>query len=204
MTPPNDKPSGGFLKRLYARLRRPSTKYSLGGLLLVGLIAGIVLWGGLHTAIAYTNTEKFCISCHEMYDNVYLEYQETIHYTNRTGVRAVCSDCHVPKDWGPMMVRKVMASRELWGKLVGSIDTPEKFEAKRLLLARREWSRMLANDSLECRNCHGFESMDKEKQATRATRSHQRAVDEGMTCIQCHQGIAHKLAEDMTDDDYLD
>lgn len=203
MANPNAPPCGNSLRRLYAQLRRPSTRYSLGALLLVGVIAGIVLWGGLHTAVAYTNTETFCISCHEMHDNVYLEYQETVHYTNRTGVRAVCSDCHVPKDWAPMMVRKVKATRELWGKLVGSVDTPEKFEAKRLVLARREWTRMMANDSLECRNCHGFESMDKEKQKTRATRQHQRAVQEGMTCIQCHQGVAHQLPDNMSDADYL-
>jgi cytochrome c-type protein NapC len=194
----------GRIRRLIALLRRPSAQFSLASLLLLGFVAGILFWGGLHTSLAYTNTEQFCISCHEMRDNVYVEYQKTIHYSNRTGVRAVCSDCHVPKEWGPMMIRKVQASRELWGKLVGSIDTAEKFQARRLDLARREWQRMLANQSLECRNCHDFASMEKQKQAPRATRQHLRAVEKGMTCIQCHQGIAHSLPDDMTDEDYLD
>ena len=122
--------SGG----LWARLRRPSGK-SLGGLLAVGFVVGVLFWGGFNTALEATNTEKFCISCHEMYDNVYMEYKETIHYNNRTGVRATCPDCHVPKDWTHKMIRKVQASKELWGKMVGTIDTREKFEAKRLLLA---------------------------------------------------------------------
>jgi cytochrome c-type protein NapC len=128
---------------LWKRLRSPSAKYSLGTLLVVGFAVGILFWGGFNTALEYTNREAFCIGCHEMYDNVYVEYQETIHYNNRTGVRATCADCHVPREWGPKMVRKVQASRELWGKFTGSIDTREKFEAKRLSLARREWERML-------------------------------------------------------------
>src|SRR3990167_3540163 len=105
-------------------------------------IAGIVFWGGFNWALEATNKESFCISCHEMEENVFKEYQNTIHYTNRTGVRATCPDCHVPKEWGPKMIRKIQASRELYGKVTCSIDTREKFEAKRLHLAKREWARM--------------------------------------------------------------
>lgn len=194
-------PNPGRLARLWRALRSPSVRYSLLGLLTAGFLAGIVFWGGSHTVLAWTNTEKFCISCHEMRDNVYEEYKETIHYTNRTGVRAVCSDCHVPKAWGPMMVRKVAATRELYGKAVGSIDTREKFEAKRLQLAEREWKRMRANDSLECRNCHSLASMDPEKQKQRAKRSHTLALESGETCIDCHQGIAHHKPNGMTEEE---
>lgn len=83
-----------------------------------------------------TNTEPFCVSCHEMEHNVFKEYQHTVHYTNRSGVRATCSDCHVPKEWGPKIVRKIRASDDLWHKVVGSVDTPEKLQAKRVELAR--------------------------------------------------------------------
>ena len=185
---------------LWARLRRPSGK-SLGGLLAVGFVVGILFWGGFNTAMEATNTEKFCISCHEMYDNVYMEYKETIHYNNRTGVRATCPDCHVPKDWTHKMIRKVQASKELWGKMVGTIDTSEKFEAKRLQLARNEWKRMKAADSRECRNCHSFESMNPEAQKQRARKQHEMAKEDNMTCIDCHKGIAHHKPEGMTDAD---
>lgn len=185
---------------LWARLRRPSGK-SLGGLLAVGFVVGVLFWGGFNTVLEATNTEKFCISCHEMYDNVYQEYKETIHYNNRTGVRATCPDCHVPKDWTHKMIRKVQASKELWGKLVGTIDTREKFEAKRLELARNEWKRMKASDSRECRNCHSFESMNKESQKQRARKQHEMALEDNMTCIDCHKGIAHHKPEGMTEED---
>ena len=189
--------SGGLM----ARLRRPSAKYSLGGLLSIGILLGVLFWGGFNTAMEATNTETFCISCHEMKDNVYMEYKETIHYNNRTGVRATCPDCHVPKDWTHKMIRKVQASREVWGKLTGTIDTREKFEAKRLKLARSEWARMKASDSRECRNCHSFESMNSEVQKQRARKQHEMAIEDNMTCIDCHKGIAHHKPEGMTEED---
>ena len=51
-----------------------------------------------NTALELTNTEKFCTGCHEMRDNVFAELKTTIHYTNRSGVRASCPDCHVPHE----------------------------------------------------------------------------------------------------------
>ena len=123
------------------------------------IILGIILWGGFNTAMEMTNREEFCISCHEMKDNVYEEYKKTIHYANRSGVRATCPDCHVPKEWLYKIRRKIQASNEVFHKILGTIDTPEKFNAKRLQLATNEWKRMKANNSRECRNCHDFESM---------------------------------------------
>jgi len=188
---------GSFLQAL----RHPSAKYSLLTLLVAGFFGGVIFWGGFNTVVEATNTEAFCIGCHEMRDNVYEEYKKTIHYSNRTGVRAVCSDCHVPKEWGPKMLRKIQASRELYGKVTGSIDTREKFEAKRLHLAEREWKRMKANNSLECRNCHSLASMDSEKQQQRARKQHELALKDGDACIDCHKGIAHTKPQGMKEDD---
>ena len=192
---------GGALARLWRWLRRPSSTITVLTLVAVGFASGVVFWGGFNTVVEATNTEQFCISCHEMRDNVYAEYKETIHYTNRTGVRAVCADCHVPKDWTHKMIRKVQASRELYGKVMGTIDTKEKFEAKRLQLARNEWARMKAADSRECRNCHGFESMNTEVQKPRAKKAHELGQRDNQTCIDCHKGIAHTKPQGMTEAD---
>ncbi|MEN9373941.1 MAG: hypothetical protein RIR79_1493 [Pseudomonadota bacterium] len=159
----------------------------------VAFILGILFWGGFNTAMEWTNREEFCISCHEMKDNVYAEYRNTVHYQNRTGVRATCPDCHVPKEWGPKMIRKIQASNEVLHKILGSIDTPEKFNAKRGELAQHEWDRMKSNNSQECRNCHNFQYMDYSVQNTRSAARHQQAVNDGKTCIDCHKGIAHTL-----------
>lgn len=193
MNAPNEQgsvnePRGTGKRGLWARL-----KPFVLGLGAVGFVAGIVFWGGFNWAMEMTNTETFCISCHEMRENVYEEYRNTIHYANRTGVRATCPDCHVPKEWTYKVVRKIRASNELWHKMLGTIDTPEKFDAKRLQLAKHEWDRMKRTDSRECRNCHDFDSFDYGEQGRRAANMHQQGVAEGKTCIDCHKGIAHAL-----------
>lgn len=191
----------GLIGRCWSALKQPSAKYSLLTLLVVGFFSGIVFWGGFNTAMEATNTLEFCVSCHEMRDTVYQEYKKTIHYSNRTGVRAICSDCHVPRDWVHKMARKIQASKELYGKVMGTIDTPEKFEAKRLELAENEWRRMKASDSRECRNCHGFEGMNAEVQKPRARKQHELAQRDKETCIDCHKGIAHQKPKGMKEED---
>ena len=186
---------------LVAMLTRPSAKYSLLALLVAGFFSGIFFWGGFNTGMEATNTLEFCIGCHEMRDNVYVEYKKTIHYSNRTGVRAVCSDCHVPKDWTHKMIRKIQASKEVWGKITGVIDTPEKFAEHRLKMAESEWARMKASDSRECRNCHSFDAMDVEKQKLRGSKMHKIGIADKKTCIDCHKGIAHKKPKGMKEDE---
>ncbi|MDM8566298.1 NapC/NirT family cytochrome c [Candidatus Halobeggiatoa sp. HSG11] len=176
------------------------TRSLSNSMLIIGILLGILFWISFELTLEYTNTESFCISCHEMEENVYQEYQDTIHYTNRTGVRATCPDCHVPKDWGYKIIRKIKASNELLHKVLGSIDTPEKFEAKRLYLAEHVWESMKATDSRECRNCHDYESMDYTKQGQRAFKQHTKGFDKGKTCIDCHKGIAHSLPEGYEED----
>jgi cytochrome c-type protein NapC len=155
--------------------------------------AGVLAWGGFNWALEITNTEEFCISCHEMRENVFKEYRHTIHYANRTGVRATCPDCHVPLEWVNKSGRKIQARTEVYDWALGTIDTPEKFNAKRLVLAQHEWDRMKANDSRECRNCHSFNSMDYTEQGRRAVAAHTKGFEEKKTCIDCHKGIAHTL-----------
>ena len=79
----------GTLKRWWTALRKPSTKYSVLAIATFFFIAGIIFWGGFNTGMEATNQLEFCIGCHEMRDTVYQEYKKTIHYSNRTGVRAI-------------------------------------------------------------------------------------------------------------------
>ncbi len=177
-------------------LSRPSRHLSLGFLTLGGFIGGILFWGGFNTALEATNTEEFCVSCHEMRDNTFAELRATIHYSNRSGVRATCPDCHVPHEWTHKIARKMQASKEVWGKIFGRIDTREKFLAHRLELAKHEWARLEANDSLECRNCHAYRFMDWTRQSLRAVQVHSVALEGNeYTCIDCHKGIAHRLPD---------
>jgi cytochrome c-type protein NapC len=181
---------------IFKKLKQPS-KMSLGVLMVLGVVLGIVLWGGFNTAMELTNTEEFCVSCHEMRDNVFEEYKETVHYSNASGVRATCPDCHVPKEWVHKVVRKIQASNELFHKMIGTIDTKEKFEKHRLEMAKRVWDNMKKTDSRECRNCHEEYSMDFTKQGRRSMTRHEEGLEKGQTCIDCHKGVAHQLPAGM-------
>ncbi len=183
-----------LFRQYWRTVTRPSVHFSLGFLVVGAFVAGIVFWGAFNTALEFANTEVFCTGCHEMRDNVYAELKSTIHFTNRSGVRAKCSDCHVPHDWTAKIARKMQASKEVWGTILGTIDTREKFVDKRLELAQHEWARFKANDSLECRNCHGYEYMDFTRQSVRAQHQHSTYLaSKEKTCIDCHKGIAHRL-----------
>lgn len=185
-----------LIAKFWQTLTRPAVHLSLGALSIGGFVAGVIFWGGFNTALELTNTETFCISCHEMENNVYAELKTTVHFTNGSGVRATCPDCHVPHDWTDKIARKMQASKEVWGTVFGTIDTREKFLDKRLELAKHEWARLKTNDSLECRNCHSDEYMDFTAQSPRAAEAHQTFLVTGeKTCIDCHKGIAHELPD---------
>jgi nitrate/TMAO reductase-like tetraheme cytochrome c subunit len=185
--------SGGGWRALRSRwIRFPL--FAVGGLVLM-----LVVVGGFTTAVESTNSLEFCVSCHDMSYN-FEEYKKTIHYSNPAGVRAVCSDCHVPKrGWYDEMRRKFIAGQDVIAEILGVIDTREKFDARRLEMAKREWARMKESDSIGCRNCHSLESMDLKGQDSQASKKHARVISgelQGKTCIDCHRGIAHKIPKE--------
>jgi cytochrome c-type protein NapC len=187
--------------RFWTRLwRRPNPRWllgiPLGGFLMLAL--GVAAPVGFNEVLHATNTEAFCATtCHEMRDFIYPEFREHgQHASTRTGVHAGCPDCHVPRAFGPKMLRKMQATkREVWAWVIGTIDTREKFDAARADLARNVWASMKATDSRECRGCHDVERMDYAQQDRYAARRHKRGIEEGQTCIDCHHGVAHLLPE---------
>ena len=190
-----------FIARVWKWFWSPTARFAWGTIILAGFFSGIVFWGGFNTAMEATNTLSFCTSCHEMRDTVFEEYKKSVHYKNASGVRATCSDCHVPHAWGPKVVRKIQATGEVWAKLTGKIDTPEKFEAERWQMANRVWEQMIATDSRECRNCHTYDSMDFEAQSRRSREKMREGLEKGQTCIECHKGVAHKKPTDPNAED---
>ena len=181
--------------RWWHALRQAYPRRSAPTLAIVTLAVVVVIGGGFvlagNAVLHATSTTEFCISCHELRDNAYAEYKESVHWATRTGVRPGCSDCHLPKELVPMLIRKIEASREVWGHLTGYIDTKEKYEKARYSMAVREWKRMLANDSQECRNCHNVSAVDFTKQGEYAQKRHAMAREQRMTCIECHFSVAH-------------
>ena len=72
VTPPEAPQRPSLLQRLLAMVR--TRRFAI---LSSAFVAGILFWGAFNTAMEWTNREEFCITCHEMYDNVYVEYRNT-------------------------------------------------------------------------------------------------------------------------------
>ncbi len=165
------------------------------GVFVSGFIFGLTFLGGYHATVNWTNTDAFCVSCHSMEANAFTEYKQSSHYKSASGMRVSCADCHVPKAFGPELLRKVLASRDLYHHFIGTIDTKAKYEERRLAMAQTVWDYMGQSDSRECRHCHDPQLMKKEDQLLRTREGHEQMVEEGLTCIDCHKGFAHRLPE---------
>ena len=171
-----------------------SKRYSRSALILTlisGLVVGVFATGGFIWTMETTNSEGFCLGCHEMKDYVYPGYDGSAHDFNRSGVRTTCSDCHVPTDWLHKIARKIKSSTEVYHALMGTIGTPDKYAAKRQSMADKVLEEMRSNDSRACRNCHDTTAMNTEKQSVMSVEAHLEGVEAEMTCVDCHDGIAH-------------
>lgn len=181
------------MRQFFKKIRQHG-KLVFGGLVALVIFSVSVGISGAYV-LAHTSTEEFCVSCHEMSYN-FAEYKGTIHDINRTGVRAICTDCHVPHEPGPLLWAKIKATKDLYYTYISpSLDTKEKFEAKRAHMAQNIWRQMKANDSHTCRSCHRADKMDPNLQSEKAKVRHAKAKVEAKTCIECHFAIAHKEPE---------
>jgi cytochrome c-type protein NapC len=192
------------IRDLLQSLSTPSTRFALGTLVATGLLLGVVGVAGFEFAMQETSSDEFCLSCHELADNVGKEYVGTSHHTNSVGLEVTCANCHLPTEFVPKMIRKVRAAREIYHHLLGTIDTPEKFDAHRMRMATWTWAEMNTSDSRECRNCHDQQRWDLQKQSEKARQYHDGALAKGKTCIDCHKGLAHKLPEGIFEDEQLE
>jgi nitrate/TMAO reductase-like tetraheme cytochrome c subunit len=173
---------------------RPQARWRLGiplgGILL--LLLGMLALPAYNGMMYYTSTNEFCYGCHVGMDTVVEEYEASPHFFNRTGVKVTCADCHLPRATGPKILAKIEATADVYHQLVGTIDL-DNFEQHRPTMAQHVWDDMRATDSRECRHCHAFERMDPERQDRHTAKRHAPDKVEGKTCIDCHQGVAHKM-----------
>lgn len=186
---------GKFWQKLWQQLWRQHGKWwllgiPLGGFLMLGV--GAIGLGVTNFVVHETSSTEFCFSCHSHETNIRAEYEASSHFANRTGVRAACSDCHLPKDnWFELMATKVIVSADIIPELTGKLDTPEKWEDHRREMAEKVWAEFRENDSRYCRSCHIDTAMINN--SAMAERMHAMARDNGKTCIDCHKGLVHKL-----------
>ncbi len=194
----NEPQNPGALRRFMRWLFTPSARWSLFTLLLVGGVAGAVAVIGTQVAVHITGTDEFCgNACHSHAKFVFPEHKTSAHYNNRTGVRALCVDCHLPHTYPAKLFAKAKAGiKDGLAELRGTIATQEKFERERWRMANIVWDEMKENNSANCRSCHDPAAWDAKKQSEDATKAHRKFSAGKATCIECHTGVAHKEPEE--------
>ncbi|HZW60306.1 MAG TPA: NapC/NirT family cytochrome c [Woeseiaceae bacterium] len=191
MTQANDKKAS----RIW---RRPAAKWLLGVPLgaVLAFFLGAAALGTMNFVLHSTSQTEFCYTCHSHEAFIKPEYEASSHFMNEVGVRAGCSDCHLPHDnWFELVWTKAVVSLDIIPELAGKIDTAEKYEAHRAELAEDVWRKFKGNDSKFCRSCHSIAAMDLAAQDRSASRRHSTAAERGKTCIDCHYGIVHQEPE---------
>ena len=191
----------GPLRRAMRWLFSPSARWSIFALVFVGLVVGATSVIGTQVAMAVTGTTEFCgTTCHSHEKFVYPEHKLSPHYANRVGVRAACTDCHVPHSYPAKLFYKAKAgATDALAELRGTISTQEKFDKERWRLANIVWEEMRADNSANCRTCHDPQAMDAKKQSEDAVKQHKKFAAGKATCIDCHTGVAHKEPEEPKD-----
>lgn len=179
-------------KQIKSFFLKPSNRIGLGVLVTLGFIAGAIAWQQFNNVMDATSTEEFCVSCHSM-ETPLEELKQTVHWSNNSGVRATCPDCHLPHDKTAKYARKMQASREVLAELSGKYNEEGSFEEHRAEMAEREWARFAANGSKECKNCHSYDRMNFEKMSKAAQKAMKPAAERNQSCVDCHKGIAHHL-----------
>ena len=188
----------GPVRRSFRWLFSPSVGLSVFVLLCAGVAIGASGVIGTQVALHLTGTDDFCgTACHSHEKFVYPEHKLSMHYSNRTGVRAMCSDCHVPHSYPAKLFYKARVGiADAFAELKGTIATQEKFDKERWRLANIVWEEMRENNSANCRSCHDPAAWDSKKQSEDATKSHKKFLSGKATCIDCHTGVAHKEPEE--------
>ena len=179
----------GFWSRCRKLLFAPSLRYSLFTLLAAGFALGSVVTIGFQYALYAVGTNAFCSSCHA--NDAAKEWRESVHHDNRAGTVVACSECHVPRELLPKIVRVAKSFKEIWSHFTGVINTREKYEAHRQAMDETEWNRLRGNGARECWNCHRPESMVNKEKADLAG-MHKSALAGGQVCIDCHKGVGHR------------
>jgi nitrate/TMAO reductase-like tetraheme cytochrome c subunit len=198
-TDPHQKPT--LWKRIW---KRPASRWLLGiplGAYIMFMLGAAAVVGS-EVAIYATGTEQFCTSaCHSMERFTAPEWRDSPHNSSPSGVRATCSDCHIPHIYPQKLLVKTKAGiKDAYHELMGTISTAEKYEAHRARMAEQVWAYMIETDSRECRHCHSEDHFDLGKQQEEAIRAHLEGVATGKTCIECHKGIAHKTPDEVQEE----
>ena len=153
--------------------------------------AGIAFTTIFEFGLEASSKTEFCASCHSMQAS-YEGYKKSVHYKNASGIIATCADCHTPKPFFPKMKVKILAVKDIYHEITGTIDTKEKYAEHYDRMVNKVWDYMRESNSRECRSCHQISKMNQQLQSEKAQEEHAILADDEIACIECHTEVGHK------------
>ena len=146
------------------------------------------------------SVDAWCVYCHgdrEYLPSARMSFSKVHPNEPEEGVEPVtCIGCHMPEG--------ILASTYAYTHYLSATDLLGHFrdrEGERsgdwipmsAARAYRVRERLFEYDSVTCRGCHDFDNIKPKKK--RGQRSHDRAVENKETCIECHNNLVHRYIE---------
>ena len=158
-----------------------SIKWKRIGWVVLGLfVLGII---GFTGTVVATESNEFCISCHEL-DYAYKGWKQSTHVNNPEGVVANCVDCHAPPQLSDLVLSKVESLNEVYSHWFKPSSDPFWWQENLPRLRARARERLKDDNCVRCHTWR-FEPRSPEGKIAHAT------AHEATRCVQCHQYLVH-------------
>lgn len=181
---------------------RGAIRWSLLLLVALGIVIGVVAVGATTWAVNTTSTNEFCSNaCHSM-KWAAQAYERGPHFVNDVGVRATCSDCHIPFEsepatpfqyvFGTLWTKAVSGTEDVIGEVRGLISTEERWNLERPKLGEEVRAWFKETSSATCKGCHKLDAFA----STGPGAFHLDLVKAGpVNCVECHADAGHRFPE---------
>jgi len=177
-------------------LFKPSAKYSIIALIVVGVIVGIVGYFATQQTLHATSSDAFCMTCHRDH-SLKAEVLASAHGGGSAGITVQCQDCHLPHGPFDYLLKKIIVSKDIYGFLTIDGFMDQKWlDDNRQEQADKALAHFRSNDSANCRHCHTriYENQpDTMKRMAKMMHKNnfKKGPDNRKTCVDCHKGVAH-------------
>jgi formylglycine-generating enzyme len=160
-------------------------------LFLAGGLTAIVFLFLFRKGLEYTSTDEFCAVCH-VHPHAHSSFKLSVHNSNRTGIAAKCTDCHLPPEDQQLhyLTRKAYHGfHDLYVFLTANLEEID-WAAKRNAEAA---SRFVYEDG--CMKCHT--NLFPSTLDALGAESHLKYVrnPENNSCVKCHLDDGHYRGE---------
>jgi formylglycine-generating enzyme len=157
----------------------------------IGALVAILLLALSKKGLDYTSTDEFCSACHA-HPHADATFKLSVHNSNRSGVSAKCTDCHLPPEDQPVYFLTRKAYHGFHDLYVFLTQDPDEIDwaAKRNELAAK---RFVYEDG--CKKCHT--NLFPSTLDPLGAESHLKYVrdPENNSCIKCHLNVGHYRGE---------